>query len=150
MIKRLRWVFLAIFAGGAFLWLGYSRSAEKIESDTTRPSENKRRESSRRRTGELERNLPTPLEKKVAAQEQLVEEQKVTLSALLKARNSNSLKPGGLPPDATPEDAAERAEAAQTFEDARQAYNANRQLLEKLKLELAEEQKNANPALDSH
>ena len=81
--------------------------------------------------------------KKVAEQEQLVEEQKIALSALLKARNSYSVQSGGAsPPDATPEDAAKKAESAQAFENARQAYNANRQLLETLKLELTEEQSN--------
>jgi len=142
MIKRFQWIFLAMLTGGVILWLVLSGGGRREESAKSQPGENNRRQSSRRRTGEVEKNIPTPLENKVAEQERLVEEQKVELFALLKARNSNSGQPGEeSPPNTTPEEEAKKADAAQAFEDARQAYNANRQVLEKLKLELAEEQK---------
>ena len=141
MIKRFRWIFLALLAVGASFWLVLAGGGHKGELAKALPGVNKGRESSRHRTGEVEKHLATPLEKKVAEQRQLVEEHKKALSALARARAPRTLNPEGAPsPDETLEEAAKRDQAAQGFEGARQEYNADRQLLEKLKLELAEEQ----------
>ncbi|MES2658238.1 MAG: hypothetical protein V4689_06450 [Verrucomicrobiota bacterium] len=158
MIKRFRWVFLAVLAGGAILWLVLPGGRQKDESAGAQPLQNKERESSRHRTGEVGKNLASPLEKKVAEQERLVEDKKEMVVALAKARapillspEAALLSPRASPPsEETPEQAAKKAQATKDFEDAKREFIADRQLLQKLKLELAEEQKkNVQPALDS-
>ncbi|MES2920552.1 MAG: hypothetical protein V4819_03345 [Verrucomicrobiota bacterium] len=155
MIKRFRWVFLAMLAGGAVLWIVLAGSRPKIESAKAQSIENNERQSSRHRTREVEKNLATPLEKKVAEQERLVEDKKAVLSALGKTGPPTVLppillNPGGAPPsEETPEEAAKKVQAAQDVHNARLEYFAARKLLEKLKLELVEEQKNAEPGVES-
>lgn len=141
MVKRFLWVFLAFLAVGASLWLVLAGGGQKGELAKAPAGVKKGRESSRHRTGEVEKHLASPLEKKVVEQQQLVEEHKKALSAFARARVPMVLNPNGAPPpDETSKEAAKRDQAAQDFEDARQDYNADRQLLEKLILELAEEQ----------
>lgn len=151
MIQRFRWFFLAMLVGGAILWVLLPRSRQKDESTVAQPRENKERESSRHQTGEIKKNPATPLEKKVAEQERVVEKHKNELLAYLKARNPiPSQMDGAPPPEPPPEEVAKRTQAAQDFEDARQEYTADRQLLQELKLELAEEQARGKKDAESH
>ena len=148
MIKRFRWVFLTVLVGGAILWLGLARDGEKVESTKAQPGEKKMRESSRHQTGEVEKNTATPFEKKIAEQERKVEELKKKSIALAKAKAQIFLSSDAVPQtEGSPEGVAKKAQAAQDFEETRREYIANRQLLENMKLELAEEQKNAKPLL---
>lgn len=149
MIKNFHWILLALLAIGAALWLGVAQDGgrDKVKEAGI----NEVRQSSRHRSGEVEKNQPTPLEKKVALQEQLVEEKRKGLLALARGR-APVLHMGvdGTPaPVETPEEAAKKAQANQDFENAKRDYLADRQLLQQLKQELAEEEAKAKKGAKS-
>jgi len=146
MIKRFRWMILAVLVVGAILWRVLAGGGQKGELPVADPVTITGRESSRHKTGDVEKHLATPLEKKVAQQERKVEDRRKVLPGLAKAKGPVYLNPDGAPqPVESPEEIAKRDQAARDFEDARREYLADREVLEKLKLELAEEQKSANP-----
>lgn len=148
MIMRFRWGFLAVLAGGVILWLGLAGNRPKAKVEDHVPNEI--RQSSRHRTGEVEKHLATPLEKKVVQLEQQLGDRQKALAALAKARSPVYLGAEGAPPSAdTPEDAEKKAQAARNFEDAKREYLADRQLLQQLKQELVEEQAKAKSGADS-
>lgn len=166
MNKRFRWVFLAVPVGGAIVWLvaagvgqrgngddaRFKDGARQTKSSTTRKGElseydsdqNEGRESSRHRAGEVEKHRATPLEKKIADQERSMEERKKVLVTMAKARTVNFQGVTDAPPPAdTPEEALKKAQAVQDFEDAKREWLADRDVLEKLKQELSDEQAKA-------
>ena len=144
MILRFRWVFIAVLAVGIILWLVFTGGGPAKKLVVSKSMES--RESSRHRTGQVEKSLPTPLEKRVAQQELRVEERRQVLPALAKAKGPVYLNLDGSPPPVeSPEEAAKKVQALQDYDNARREYLVEREVWEKMKLELAEEQKNAKP-----
>jgi hypothetical protein len=148
MITRFRWVFLALLAGGVALWLGLAGDGPKAKVEDR--VSNEVRQSSRHRAGEVEKHLATPLEKQVVQLEQQLVDRQKALAELAKSRSPVYLGAEGAPPSAaTPEDAEKKVQAARNFEDAKREFLADRQLLQKLKQELVEEQAKAKSGADS-
>lgn len=144
MTKRFRWVFLAMLVVVAIVWavvaeVGNHESKGGVAEDVA--EQNPGRESSRHRTGEVEKNLPTPLEKKVGQLELQLADKRKVLVELAKAKAPVHMNIDGTPPpEVSPEEAAKRAQAVVDFDHARREYQTDLKSLQELKLALAEEQ----------
>ena len=134
-----------MLAGGTVLWLALAGGGGPKVKEVEPGSSKEHRESSRHRSGEVEKHRATPLEKKFARQEQLVEEKRKVLVALAKSRGPVfHLGADGAPPTAdSPEEAEKKAQAVRDYEATKKEYLADRQLLQQLKQELAEEKAKA-------
>ncbi len=141
MIAKFRWHFLAVLAGGVVLWLGLADDVPKAKVEDGTPSEV--RQSSRHRTGEVEKHRDTPLEEKVEQLELQLADRQKALAALAKTRSPVYLGAEGAPSTDTPEEAEKKARATRIFEEGKREFLADRQLLQKLKQELVEEQAKA-------